>query len=131
MTTSWTIEQHPSYLLVIVKGDVGNQPVSEAINASRDLMRIAREEGIAKLILDMSQTTGQRSFIKRFQTIAGMAREQIRHVMLGGSLLRTAMVMNEEEIERASFTETAAENRSIRFKLCKNIGEAKLWLDVD
>lgn len=96
--------------------------VDDLINLSKEALDISKNEGIKKLLLDVSQMPGKVKPMDRYEI-------GVKSALLFRYKLKIAVLYKIEEIN--GFAETVASNRGMNVKIFSNRDEALDWLEVE
>lgn len=114
-----TIEIHDTHVLIYYDGP---NDVNTLTSLMEEVSEICKKGNIKKLLIDLSNMTGEPKFIDRFKL--GVAAVRILR-----ALSKVAVVYKNVETNR--FAEIVASNRGLPSYITHDINEAKRWLEVE
>jgi hypothetical protein len=127
MSLDFQVVPYPTYLHVILTGDVTRQEAKDAIGGTIDA---ARENKLPHILVDWRQVAGMHTItvIDRFEIISYLADRVAQARGRGLSDIRIAHVTAEIRSSAEGFSETVGANRGLDMIITSNLAGALAWL---
>ncbi len=127
MSLSLKFETHRDFLVFTISGPF---TVSDACSAFHEVLRLAAQHGMTKLLLDCLQIEGTLTAADRYVLGEFVARELVVHIERQKVLPRLVVVAKEPQRDPNRLAELVARNRGAEVKVVDRMEEALKWLGV-
>lgn len=124
MAFTYEFEPCGKYLLVRTRGI--QAVLEDGIAYARAIAAHSIKHNLGRVLLDERHLRMHTSTIADFELVIGVLRERL-HV----SMQRMACVPHPQDLTKAQFFETAAQNRGLNFRLFEEVAAAQQWLEQD